>query len=349
VFFSGLLPEGQHRQAMAAAANVPSYDTFGLLERFGRDVAGALVISRDDPDERPGSVESYTSESLAAEVGELHERPLGLHDDSELSIAGIQDKLLLVAMGEGRWGRPVHGLPSTHILKVENRRFAGMAEAEAACLQLARAVGLTSVEASVATIADLPCLIVSRFDRVIDEERVVTRIHQEDSCQALRKDPEAARGRGKYEAAGGPSLRQVAALLDRFAVDGEAQLLRLVAATTFNVLIGNADAHGKNLGLLHPTAESVDLAPLYDTVPTALWPRLRKEAAMTVGGRVRLSSVTPGDIEAEAGAWRLSPSSALERSLATAEQMLEMAAGDGLHEPVRDLVRQRATKFLSAR
>src|SRR5439155_3375127 len=89
VFFSGLLPEGQHRQAMAAEANVPAYDTFGLLERFGRDVAGALVIGRDDPDERPGGVEPYTAESLAVEVGELHERPLSLHADCEVSIAGV--------------------------------------------------------------------------------------------------------------------------------------------------------------------------------------------------------------------------------------------------------------------
>lgn len=348
-FFSGLLPEGRHRQAMASEANVPAYDTFGLLERFGRDVAGALVIGRDDADERPGGVEPYTAESLAVEVGELHERPLGLHDDSELSIAGIQDKLLLVDLGKGRWGRPVHGRPSTHILKVEDRRFVGMAEAEAACLQLARAVELTTVDASVARIADLPCLIVSRFDRAIGAKGVVSRIHQEDACQALRRDPEAARGRGKYEAAGGPSLREIAAVLDRFAVDGEEQLLRLAAVTTFNVLIGNADAHGKNIGLLHPTAETVELAPLYDTVPTALWPKLRRDGAMTVGGRVRLASVTPKDIVSEAQAWRLSPSAAMERLVTTAEQMLAVVENENVHEPVRDLVRERATKFLSAR
>jgi serine/threonine-protein kinase HipA len=349
VFFSGLLPEGQHRQAMAAEARVPAYDTFGLLERFGRDVAGALVIGRDDPGARPGGVELYTPDSLAAEVGGLDERPLGLHDDSELSIAGLQDKLLLIDLGRGRWGRPVHGRPSTHILKVEDRRFAGMAEAEAACLHLARAVRLTSVDASVARIADLPCLIVSRFDRSMAAKHVVTRVHQEDACQALRRNPEAAHGRGKYEAAGGPSLREIAAVLDRFAVDGEEQLLRLVAVTTFNVLIGNADAHGKNIGLLHPTADSVELAPLYDTVPTSLWPKLRRDGAMTVGARVRLASITPKDIVTEAEAWRLSPSAVSERALSTAEQMLEYVQTGTLYEPVRDFVRERATTFLSAR
>jgi hypothetical protein len=54
------------------------------------------------------------------------------------------------------------------------------------------------------------------------------------------------------------------------------------------VLIGNADAPGKNIALLHPTAEHVELALLYDTVPTALWPKLRRKAAMSIGGRYEL-------------------------------------------------------------
>src|SRR3954452_24623645 len=48
-YFRGMLPEGQHLQAMATAAKVPTYDTFGMLERFGRDVAGAAVVAHSDP------------------------------------------------------------------------------------------------------------------------------------------------------------------------------------------------------------------------------------------------------------------------------------------------------------
>ena len=46
VFLRGLLPEGQHLQAAAAAANVTVADTYGLMARYGRDVAGAMVITR---------------------------------------------------------------------------------------------------------------------------------------------------------------------------------------------------------------------------------------------------------------------------------------------------------------
>ena len=66
--------------------------------------------------------------------------------------------VLLVALGDGAWARPANGMPSTHILKVEPRRYPGMAELESACLRLARAVGLTSVESTTATIGDLPLI-----------------------------------------------------------------------------------------------------------------------------------------------------------------------------------------------
>ena len=56
VFASGLLPEGQHRLALAAELKVAAHDTHALLSRFGRDVAGALVISATEPDERSGEI-----------------------------------------------------------------------------------------------------------------------------------------------------------------------------------------------------------------------------------------------------------------------------------------------------
>ena len=112
-FCKGLLPEGQALQQIASNAGVAVNETFELLRRYGRDVAGALIISEDEPDPQRFEVVPYTDTSLAAAVDDLREHPLGIHDDSELSLAGLQDKLLLVDLGAGRWGRPVHGRPST--------------------------------------------------------------------------------------------------------------------------------------------------------------------------------------------------------------------------------------------
>ena len=344
-FFRGLLPEGRALQALAAEANVASYDTLGLLARFGRDVAGAVVVADQFPGPRPEGVEAYSEETLAAEVARLPEKPLAIHDDSELSLAGLADKLLLVEIGPGLWGRPLNGRPSTHILKVEDRRFPGVAEMEAACLRLARAVGLTSVDATTRVLGGVPCLIVSRFDRRVLGNEVV-RLHQEDSCQALGRDPEADRGRGKYEASGGPRLAEIAALLDRYATDARQELMKLAAAVAFTLMIGNADAHGKNVALVHVAAGDVQLAPLYDTVPTALWPQLRKTAAMSVNGSNRMATIGTGDIEAEARSWPLRPEDARLATTNTAEGLLAALDQEGTPEALSLLVERRAKKLL---
>ena len=301
-FCRGLLPEGNALRTLAEQAGLATNDTFGLLKRYGRDVAGALVIGEEEPEERQFGVERYSKQSLQEAIEDLDDHPLGSHDDSELSLAGLQDKLLLVELGKKSWGRPLHGRPSTHILKLDDRRRPGLIDAEADCLRLARAIGLTDIEIQLDTFGESRCLIVSRFDRAV-ESGVVRRIHQEDLCQAAGIDPTDRRGRAKYERAGGPSLKQAAALLDSYAADVEAQLDRLVEIVAFTVLVGNADAHGKNLAFLHPRPDRIELAPLYDTVPTVLWPKLRTEAAMSIGAQVSLPDVTMRDIAREARIW----------------------------------------------
>lgn len=343
-YFRGMLPEGQHLQAMAAAAKLPTYDTFGMLARFGRDVAGAAVIAPADPGDRPGEVHPYTLDELADEVGGLEDRPLAIYDDSELSLAGLQNKLLLVKTQDG-WGRPVGGRPSTHILKLEDRRYPGLVAMEAACLRLARAVDLTTVDATVQQLAGLDCLIVSRFDRAVDGDDV-RRIHQEDSCQALDRDPEANERKGKYEYGGGPSLREIAGLLDRHAVDAVAELQQLVRAVTYTALIGNADAHGKNVSVVHTEPGRVALAPLYDTVPTALWPQLPERAAMSVSGRSGLADITLADVAEEAKGWPLHRATAATTAAETADAMLGAVAVLDVPDELRVLVQVRAAQFL---
>src|SRR4051812_23081400 len=51
-FCLGLLPEGQALATMAAQAGLAANDVFGLLGRYGRDVAGALAIGTEAPEPR---------------------------------------------------------------------------------------------------------------------------------------------------------------------------------------------------------------------------------------------------------------------------------------------------------
>ena len=347
-FCKGVLPEGRALQTLAAHAGLAVNDTFGLLARFGRDIAGALVISAEEPRLRRFDIEAYTSETLASAVDNLDEYPLGAHDDSELSLAGLQDKLLLVDLGKGVWGRPLHGRPSTHILKADDPRYPGLVVAEGYCLELARAAGLTTIEHRMEAIGDSEYLIVSRFDRTVGTKGV-DRIHQEDFCQALAIDPDEMRGRAKYERSGGPSFRRAARLLDAYAVDPEAQLDRLVAAIAFTVLIGNADAHGKNMAFLHPSPEAMELAPLYDTVPTVLWPKLRSDAAISIGGQVSLPDVTPADIVREARSWPHTEDRAREAVASTAEATIGAIEAERIPpgSKLAKFVRKRGRRLLA--
>ena len=326
-FLAGLLPEGVALAALAARARTSVTDTFGLLDRYGRDIAGALVISRETPDESRFGLERYDDEGLADEVGLLDENPLGVHDDSELSLAGLQNKLLLVKEGDG-WARPLRGRPSTHILKAEDRRFPGLAQAEHDCLSLARAAGLTSVDSELRVLGGIPCLITERYDRSVSRDGAVARIHQEDLCQATGTDGTANRGRAKYQrrGGGGPGLRDAARLLDAYAEDAVAELTRLISAVAFTVAIGNADAHAKNLSLLHDTPATIRVAPLYDTVPTVLWPALSDESAMSINGRFPLGHLTLADITAEAVSWPFDGDTAEHAAVETIERVRAAAA-----------------------
>jgi serine/threonine-protein kinase HipA len=345
-FCKGLLPEGEALRAMAEQAGLATHQTFELLARFGRDVAGALVIAEEEPEERRFGVEQLDQAGLERAVEELDDHPLGSHDDSELSLAGLQDKLLLVKLEDGNWGRPLHGRPSTHILKADDPYRPGLVEAEAHCLALAKAIGLTTIDIELEQIGARTCLIVSRFDRNGGAD-AVRRVHQEDLCQALAIDPDGNRRRAKYERAGGPSLKQAAQLLDSYSHDPLGQLDRLVAAVTFTVLIGNADAHGKNLALLHPDPEHVELAPLYDTVPTSLWPKLRSEAAMSIGAQVSLPDVSLADIVREARIWRHPPERAEASARATIDSIVSALDAKAIpaSSPVASFVRGRASEL----
>ena len=344
-YFRGLLPEGQHLQFLAAQAKVSTSDLYSLLARYGRDVAGAVVVSAHDPLERVGDAVVYADESLADEVAGLTDRPLALYDDSELSIPGLQNKLLLIKTEAG-WARPVGGRPSTHILKVEDARYPGLATMEHASMSIAKRLGLTTSETKVENFAGVHCLIISRFDRAVDEAGDLRRIHQEDACQALGIDPLANQGRGKYERYGGPSLVQIAQLLERHATSPERELARLVRAVTFTVLSGNGDAHGKNLSLLHPEPGVVELAPLYDVVPTALWSTLPDRAAMHVNGVSVLSRVGFTDVLAEAQSW------SLPRTVVT-EAIEEITGGipdalEDVPDALANLILQRIQLFLGS-
>ena len=283
-----------------------------MLVELGRDCAGAVVLTPDDerPDDGSGGVQLLGDDELASAVDDLVEHPLGASPDVRVSLAGQQSKLLLTRDDNGRFGRAVGGAATNVQLKPEPMTFPGYAANEAFCMVLARNAGLTTVTVEVLQVAGRAVLVVPRYDRAERGDARTQRLHQEDTCQAMAVDC-SGRDR-KYERDGGPTLAKVAALLDRHGMPGDRR--RLLADTAFNVAVGNADAHGKNLSVLHHPNGQAELAPMYDVSSTVQYEsvqtptgrrRLSTEMGMTVH-RVRdVHHVTQDDLVAEALSWGL--------------------------------------------
>jgi serine/threonine-protein kinase HipA len=203
-----------------------------------------------------------------------------------LSLAGAQPKLPVVLVN-GRVALPAPGQPSTHILKPGMARLSGSTENEALAMRLAAALGLKAAAVEPRRTGERTYLLVERYDREICEDGAIRRLHQEDFCQALGVAPER-----KYAAEGGPIFRDCFDLVRRACATPAPAVLRLLDAAVFNVLVGNADAHGKNYSLLYH-AGGIDFAPLYDLLCTAAYPDVHGKLAMKVGRRSTLEDFTP--------------------------------------------------------
>jgi serine/threonine-protein kinase HipA len=341
-FLDGLLPEGTPRNAIAADLNLRSSDVFGLLAALGKDCAGALVVQpqRDPPPAPPSTrdAEPLSEDDLAQLVAHLRSAPLGVDRDVRLSLAGVQEKLLLTRMPDGRWGRPVHGTPSTHILKPEIENFGNTVENEAFSMRLARHLGLSTASVETVLVDGHRVLVVERYDRMVTANGSVTRIHQEDFCQALGLPPAK-----KYEQDGGPTLARIAGVLRDIA--GAESIDTFLRSLTINVALGNCDAHGKNFSLLHTESGQIKLAPLYDLLSTRLYP-IDEKLAMYVDTVRPADRVTAERIVNEAASWGLSRAvaeAAVGETLSTMPAAVEAAAEetDGLPAELPALVLAR--------
>ncbi|TKT75714.1 type II toxin-antitoxin system HipA family toxin [Aquamicrobium sp. LC103] len=280
-FFSGLLPDEGARQRLAGALGISSGNAFGLLEVIGGECAGALSLypaGQAPPSDEDG-VEILGSGRLAEIIAKLRDRPLlGGEEGVRLSLAGAQDKLAVCVDGQNI-GLAKGGRPTTHILKPFIQALEGTVENELFCLRLAARLGLPVPKVEMRRAGEVSFLLVERYDRSLHKDGTITRLHQEDFCQALSVPPEL-----KYEDEGGPGVSASLGLIDSATARPAADRLGFIRMLIFHYLVGNADAHAKNYALLYRDRVP-DLAPLYDVVCTAAYPRLAKKLAMAIGGR----------------------------------------------------------------
>ncbi|MGE3318127.1 MAG: HipA domain-containing protein [Candidatus Berkiella sp.] len=253
-FFRGYLPEDRNKlEAMSAAVGCHPKQTFALLQSYGRECNGAISFcSINELKEEPQDplIIAHPIKKSKLDFKESDSFGLFSGKGSKIPVCLIDEQIAL----------PDPKSPSTHFLKLGT---ASKIINEYFCLCVAKVLGIDCVTAKLYSLVNGPGLLVERYDRKIINFHHVQYAHQEDFLQALGYFPSH-----QYEWDKGPSLKECFALLQKTLIPAVSRL-QLVKRVMFNYLIGNSQAHAKNMSLLYCHTTKPVLAPFYSPTATS--------------------------------------------------------------------------------
>lgn len=256
-WFSNLLPEGPLRNWIAHDRGVSVDRELQLLLQIGHDL--------------PGSVEVITAESQvdSEKIGSPSDASPILKNSAspwKFSLAGVGLKFSMLRHGD-RLSIPATDELGDWIVKFPDAVYANVPTNEFAAMSLAREVGIDvpSIELlhrdSLPRVPDVMwpgsetlAYAIARFDRAPGGKRV----HIEDLAQVRNIYP-LDKYSGSFETVGGLIYRG----------EDSTSLREFVRRLTFNLLIGNGDAHLKNWSLIYHDGRRAQISPAYDIVSTA--------------------------------------------------------------------------------
>ena len=322
-YFDNLLPEEGQRRLLASDAHLDSADAFGLLAWYGAESAGSITLLPPEA-EVPSNeaLRPLADDALEERIRQLPKAPLTHAAIKRMSLAGAQHKLAVVLQDEALF-EPAGNTPSTHILKPNHPDddYRHSVINEWFVMRLAKRLGLDVPDVHRRYVPS-PVYLIDRFDRV-HAETGWQRRHVIDACQLLGLDRSFKYSQG--------SMDNLAALAKACRSPAVART-RLFGWLVFNVLLGNSDAHLKNLSFL-VSHEGVQLAQFYDLLSVACYdtPAFDKKAwpdqtqlAWPILGVLHFSDINRG-LLLEAGA-------ALNLAKGTAERLLASLRGRILAE-----------------
>lgn len=260
-YFDNLLPEEGQRVLLAGDAKLDASDAFGLLAWYGAESAGSVSLL--PPEAAPQMAEPLRplpDDALESRIRQLPKAPLTHEAIKRMSLAGAQHKLAVVLQHDALF-EPAGATPSTHILKPDHpdEDYPHSVINEWFVMRLAKRLGL-DVPGVHRRYVPSPVYLIDRFDRIPDDHGWQRR-HVIDACQLLGLDRSFKYGQG--------SMENLAALANACRSPAVARA-RLFGWLVFNVLVGNSDAHLKNLSFL-VSHEGVQLAPFYDLLSVATY------------------------------------------------------------------------------
>lgn len=286
-FFANLLPEGKGLEDLSLYFHVSKTNIFGLIEKLSFETAGALLFSNQPTLSIKTHFRAISTEELTMRIAERSEKSIIVWDGKpRLSLAGVQDKLPIIVR-EGCFGLGEGDLCSTHILKFDTVQSHHITLNEFFSITLARTIGLDVAEIELRRFGSEPVLLVKRFDRRVQSDTVIERLHIIDGCQMLNLFPFE-----KYERPFGSGrdvslYRKGANLAKLFSLASQCDVpalttLKMLRWVIFNLLISNYDAHAKNISFFISKGK-IELAPFYDLLNVSLYPTFAQEFSMAIG------------------------------------------------------------------
>ncbi|WP_020202541.1 type II toxin-antitoxin system HipA family toxin [Cupriavidus sp. WS] len=299
-YFDNLLPDSDTiRKRLATRFQTAGTDAFDLLEAIGRDCVGAVQLLAEHA--QPAGHDRIDGTPLSdADIAALLRQTVGPaapgardDDDFRISLAGAQEKTALLWYG-GRWLKPHGATPTTHILKlplglVGNKRadLGTSVENEWLCLAILAAYGLPAARGEIHAFDGQKVLAVQRFDRQMHSSgNWILRLPQEDFCQVLGVPPHL-----KYEADGGPGMRDIAQIL-RQSVDADADLETFLATQVLFWMLAAPDGHAKNFSIRLLPGGRFRMTPLYDVM--SIWPVVGNGANQWSWHKAKLAMAVAG-------------------------------------------------------
>lgn len=268
-FFQNLLPEGAFRKHVADAAGIDPSNNFSMLAACGRDLPGAVTAEWENIGK--AALQHLVTQGQDALEVTVWSEPF----QDAISISGVQPKLGVNREADGRFSGRITGRTTHHdtaiIAKLPSVEYPRMPQMEDLCMRLATLAGVNTCEFELAGMSALAAghrydlgeevlgsfLAVTRFDR-----GPAGRVHFEDFAQVLGVSPEK-----KYS----QSYLLIAQTLLDLPGCGVPAVHELLRRLEVNDLLGNADMHLKNIGLLYRDARQAELAPAYDLLSTHVY------------------------------------------------------------------------------
>jgi serine/threonine-protein kinase HipA len=277
-FFDNLLPDSTViRRRIRDRFQTKRAGTFDLLEAVGRDCVGAVQLLPEGT--TPEGVfeirvtqldEAEVERTLLRAVSEP-DRYSGDDEEFRFSLAGAQEKTALT-WHQGHWCKPLGATPTTHIFKLPLGLVGGSQldmrtslENEWLCAQILEQYGVPVAQCSLMRFGATQTLVVTRFDRQLhSSQRYWLRLPQEDFCQATGRPSSR-----KYEADGGPSLIEIARVLQGSESPTD-DLSTLLRAQLLFWMLAATDGHAKNFSIRLLAQGRYRLTPVYDVL--SAWP-----------------------------------------------------------------------------